>query len=159
MKLCSIDSSTKASGMALFIDGVYKTHVLFDYHKCRDIDERINLMIKSIPKQLNKWKPDIVWIEQPQGEGRNVDTVRKLSEILGAVRCWCVFQKKEYFEIKPSEWRKWLPGYTQGKKQRKELKEESIQYVKERLKIDCTDDESDSICIGLGVLEYYKSIA
>ena len=159
MKLCSIDSSTKATGMALFENGVYKTHVLLDYHKNRDVDERMNLMIKSMIKQLQKWKPDIVWIEQPKGSGKNVEMVRKLSEILGAIRCWCICQKREYYEISPSQWRKWLPGYDQGKKERKELKAESIKYVKDHLGLDCSEDECDSICIGYGVLEYYKSIA
>ena len=156
MKLCSIDSSTSATGVSFFIDGKYSDHVLFDHHKNKDVDERINNMIRDIVKQLQKWNPDIVWIEQPKGSGRNVEMVRKLSEILGAVRCWCVCKKREYFEIMPSQWRKWLPEYEQGKKERTELKQESIDYVNKHLGFDVTDDEADSICIGLAVMEYYK---
>lgn len=154
MKLCGIDSSTSATGVSFFIDGKYSDHVLFDHHKNRDVDERIDNMIHDIIKQLQRWDPDIVWIEQPKGAGSNVEMVRKLSEILGAVRCWCVLKQREYHEIMPSQWRKWLPGYEQGKKNRAELKAESIRYVQERLLFDCTDDEADSICIGIAVVNY-----
>ena len=93
--MVSIDSSTSATGMCLFNDGKYKTHVLFDHHKNKDVNERIDLMIGDISNQLQQWNPDIVWIEQPKGSGRNVEMVRKLSERLGAVRCWCVIKKRE----------------------------------------------------------------
>lgn len=158
MKLCSIDSSTTATGVSFYIDGKYDHHVLFDHHKNKDVNERIDNMIRDIIKLLQKENPDIVWIEHPQGHGRNVMMVNKLSEILGAVRCWCVCKSREYHEINPSEWRKWLPEYEQGGKSRSELKKESVNYVKKNLGIDCTDDEADSICISIAVLEYYKSI-
>ena len=143
--------------MCQYENGEYKTHVLLDHHKVKDVDERMDLMIESMIHQLQKWNPDIVWIEQPKG-AMNVEMTRKLAEILGAVRCWCICRKREYHEIMPSQWRKWLPGYEQGGKSRNELKEESIRYVKKHLGIDCTDDEADSICQGRAVLEYYKSI-
>lgn len=159
MKLCGIDSSTSATGVSFFIDGEYFDHVLFDHHKNKNVDERIDSMIRDITKQLQKWSPDIVWIEQPKGSGRNVEMIRKLAEILGAVRCWCVVKQREYHEIMPSQWRKWLPGYEQGKKERSELKNESIKYVKEHLNIEATDDEADSICIGIAVVNYCNKIS
>ena len=159
MKLCSIDSSTNATGMCLAIDGSYFSHIFIDHHVIKDVDERMNIMIYDIISQLQKWKPDIVWIEQPQGHGRNVAMVRKLAEILGAVRCWCVAKNKEYYEIMPSEWRKYLPDYSQGGKSRNELKTDAINYVKNKLNIECSSDEADAICICIAVMEYYKTIS
>lgn len=158
MTLCTIDSSTNATGMCLSIDGEYSTHVFIDHHKNKDVDNRMNMMIKDIITQLQKWNPDIVWIEQPQGHGRNVAMVRKLAEIMGAVRCWCVVRKREYYEIMPSEWRKYLPDYSQGGKSRDELKQDAIEYVKEKLNIECSSDEADAICICIAVMEYYKQL-
>jgi len=158
MKLCSIDSSTTATGVSFFINGKYVYHILFDHRKNKDVNERIDNMIRDIIKLLQKENPDIVWIEHPQGHGRNVMMVNKLSEILGAVRCWCVCKSREYHEINPSEWRKWLPKFEQGKKTRNELKEESVRYIKDRLGLDVTDDEADAINIGLAVIEYYDSL-
>ncbi len=156
MIMVACDTSTTKSGLALFENGKYKKHILLDYSSNKDTDLRINQMIKGLMKQLQKWNPDIIWIEHPQGHGRNVSMVNKLSEILGAVRCWCVCKDKEYHEINPSEWRKWLPDYNQGGKSRAELKTQSIEYVKKHLEIDASEDECDALCQGLGVLEYYK---
>ena len=71
---------------------------------------------------------------------------------------WCVWKGKEYHEVMPSVWRKWLPGFDQGKKKREELKKESIQYVKDKLNMSVTDDEADAINLGTAVLNYYSSI-
>lgn len=158
MILCTIDSSTNATGMCLAVDGNYSAHIFLDHHKNKDVDDRMNNMIHDIIAQLQKWKPDIVWIEQPQGHGKNVAMVRKLAEIIGAVRCWCVVRKREYHEIMPSEWRKYLPDYSQGGKSRNELKQDAIDYVKEYLNIECSSDEADAICICIAVMEYYKQI-
>ena len=157
VKMVSIDSSTNQTGMALFEDGKYSTHTLLDCHLYRDTDERINTMIKGIITTLQEWKPDIVWIEQPKGQ-MNVEMTRKLSEILGAVRMWCVWRDREYHEIMPSVWRKYLPGFDQGKKKRSELKQQAIDYVKDKLDIVADTDSADSICIGLSVLEYCSDL-
>ena len=158
-KTATIDSSTKMTGMSLFVDGEYEEHILIDHSKIKDVNERMNVMIHDVVKELQKWKPDIVWIEHPQGHGRNVDMVSKLSEILGAVRCWCVFKDVEYNEINPSQWRKYLPDYKQGGKSRSELKQDAIDYVAEQLGIECSTDEADSICIGLAIVNMYQNLS
>lgn len=157
VKLVSIDSSTNYTGMAFFENGKYVRHILIDQHIYKDVDRRIDEMIRGITEELQKFKPDIVYIEQPKGSGGNVEMVRKLSEILGAVRLWCVWKGKDYHEIMPSQWRKWV-GIEQGKKTRSELKTESIAFVENELGISCSDDEADSICIGMGAINMCNSL-
>ena len=156
VKLVSIDSSTNYTGMAFFENGKYVRHILIDQHIYKDVDRRIDEMIRGIAEELQKFKPDIVYIEQPKGSGGNVEMVRKLSEILGAVRLWCVWKGKDYHEIMPSVWRKNLHGFSQGGKSRCELKQEAIDYVKRIIGIDCDTDSADAICIGLSVIDYFK---
>ncbi len=166
-RFVSIDSSTTKTGMAYFEDGVLKEYCLLNHEKNKDIDSRINEMILDIAEQLQRWKPVCVSIEMPKGGGfgkrpqdkafYNVELTRKLAEILGAVRLWCVWKKRDYMEIMPSEWRKWL-GMPQGDKKRGQLKELSIQYVKDTLGIDVGDDVADAICQGWAVINYYNNI-
>ena len=157
VKLVSIDSSTNYTGMAFFENGKYVRHILIDQHIYKDVDRRIDEMIRCITEELQKFKPDIVYIEQPKGSGGNVEMVRKLSEILGAVRLWCVWKGKDYHEIMPSQWRKWC-DIEQGKKTREQLKAASIAHVQNVLGIDATDDEADSICIGWGAINYCNAM-
>jgi len=154
-RFVSCDTSTNNSGLALFVNGKYKDHILISKSNIKDTHERINAMCADIFAKLNEWKPDTLWIEHPQGHGSNVDMVGKLCEILGAVRMWCLIHNCEYNEIAPSVWRKYA-GIKQGKQTRKELKQASIDYIKEKLGIDEGDDVADSIALGYAILNYFE---
>lgn len=154
-RFVSCDTSTNNSALTLFINGKYEQHKLISKAKIKDVYERINAMCFDIYETLNEWKPDTIWIEHPQGHGSNVDMVGKLCEILGAVRMWCLIHNCEYNEITPSVWRKYA-GIQQGKKKREELKQASIDYIKEKLGIDEGDDVADSIALGYAVINFYN---
>lgn len=153
-KFVSCDTSTNNSALTLFVNGKYKKHKLINKSNIKDTFQRMNEMIKEIFELLNEWKPSILWIEHPQGHESNVDMVGKLCEILGSVRTWCLIHDCEYNEISPSQWRKYA-GIQQGKKKRAELKQASIDYIKEKLGIDEGDDVADSIALGYAVLHYF----
>ena len=155
IKFVSCDTSTRCSGLALFVDGKYKKHKLIVKSNIKDSYERINDMCLSIYDQLNEWQPDVLWIEHPQGAGSNVAIVGSLCEILGAVRMWCLIHNCEYNEITPSEWRKYA-GIKQGKLKREDLKRASVEYIWDKLGIREGDDVADSIALGYAVLNYYK---
>ena len=154
IKFVSCDTSTNNSALTLFINGKYKKHYLINKSKIKDAHLRINEMMSEIYSLLSEWQPTILWIEHPQGHGSNVDMVGKLCEILGGVRMWCLTHNCEYNEITPSEWRKYA-GIQQGKKKRAELKQASIDYIKDKLGIDEGDDVADSIALGYAVLHYF----
>lgn len=155
-KFVSCDTSTNNSGLALFVEGKYKDHVLINKSKIKDTYARINAMCLDIYEQLDKWKPDVLWIEHPQGHGSNVDMVGKLCEILGAVRMWCLVNKCEYNEILPTEWRKYA-GFKQGGAKREELKQMSIDYIYDKLGIREGNDVADSIALGYAVINWFKN--
>lgn len=155
IRVCGIDSSTRKTGISLFVNGKFKQVELIDLSKDKSsTDERINTMGNEILKILGTFKPEIVYIETPRGDGRNVELVRKLSEILGIVRAWTIQHDAYYEEVLPSSWRKYI-GIEQGKKKRAELKQESINYVKEAFGLTVNDDEADSICIANAMLRKY----
>lgn len=154
MKICSLDSSTKKTGIAFFEDCLYKEHILIDHSKEKDVEKRINLMGKDILSYLKNKKPDIIICEHPQGRGSNVSMVGKLCEVIGIARAYSISKGLFFYEYMPSSWRKLL-GWNQGKKKREELKKMSIDYIKNKYGIDATDDEADCICIGLAYIENF----
>ena len=155
-RLISIDPSTKASGVATFDDGQLKD---FDLFRCNDSDteSRIHEMGAALLGYLKKQKPDIIYIEHPQGHGSNVALVGMICELLGIVRAYAIEKKIEYKELSPSVWRKYC-GFNQGKKTRKELKQISIDFVKNHFNIEVSDDVSDAISIGIGVINYFNAL-
>ena len=155
-RMVSADTSTTCTGLALYINGELKEYIELSLpsKKYPDTEERMSLMAKNIVTTLSKWKADMVYIEIPQGAGGNVKLARQLGEMLGVVRGWCASHNADYTEMEPSEWRMWA-GFKQGKLTRPELKQMSIDLVKERHGIDVGDDVADAINIGYGVLNHF----
>ena len=155
-RLISIDPSTKASGVSTFDDAKLVDYQLFQCND-KEVDDRIDKMGKALLSYLKKQKPDIIYIEHPQGHGSNVSLVAMICELLGIVRAYAIEKKIEYKELSPSVWRKYC-GFNQGKKKRAELKQMSIDYVKEHYNIDVGNDEADAIAMGTGVINYYNAL-
>lgn len=155
MRLVSLDTSTTKSGVALFVDGKLSDYKLLDCSGTKEIEERMDEMGAALLRQLKEFAPNLVYIEMPKGGGGNVEMVRKLSEILGIVRAYCISKGVEHHEIMPSQWRKYC-GIEQGKRTRSELKQLSMNYVKEQYGIEVNNDVADAICIGVGVINQYS---
>ena len=155
-RMISIDPSTKASGVATFDDGKL---IDFDLFKCNDTDveSRIHKMGAALLDYLKKQKPDMIYIEHPQGHGKNVALVGMICELLGIVRAYAIARKIEYKELSPTVWRKYC-GFNQGKKTRQELKQMSIDYVKEHFDITVSDDVADAVSLGTGVINYFQAL-
>lgn len=156
MNFVSMDTSTKKSGLAFYQDGELKDYELIDFEKIRDVDIRINEMGKAIIDRLNIYSPTLLYIEIPKGHGRNLELVRKLATVMGIVRGWCLANECEYHDVMPSVWRGWCPDFNQGGKERDELKEESIFWVKRKYGYEVNDDVADAICLGAGVLKHFE---
>lgn len=154
--LCSIDASTKKTGVAIMSNEKLKTHLLLDFSKYDDTEERIWLMCEELLNTLNKYKPDIVVIED-SWNAMNVQTTKLLTRVMGVSYAWAIQNKAHWECLLPSHWRK-LANITQGKKKRAELKQASIDYVKEHFNIDVGDDEADACAIGVAYYNYYHQL-
>ena len=155
-RMVGADTSTTCTGLALYINGELKDYaeLSFPSKKYSDPDERMSLMAKAVTTTLSKWNANMVYIETPEGSGGNVLLARRLGQMLGVVRGWCAEHDAYFMEMNPSEWRKWA-GFDQGGKKRPELKQMSIDMVKERHDIDVGNDVADAINIGYGVLMHF----
>ena len=156
MRFCGIDASSKKTGICLLINGKLSDYKLLDYSSHTDREDRMKSMCTALLKQLNEYNPDIVYIED-SWNAANVEVTKLLTRIMGVTYAWCLSKKREWHSILPSQWRKHC-GILQSKKKRQELKQASIDYVKEKYDIDVNDDVADSIALADGVCNYYMSL-
>lgn len=152
MKICGIDAATYKTGMSLFEIDADKQYELIDrslinLQKETNKEQRIDKMILDIANQLNVWSPDMVFIEDTW-DRHNIETVKMLTYIVGGVRYWCLQHEIEFHKILPSAWRK-LVGLQKAKDTRQDYKTAAIQMVKQNFHLDVTDDEAESILIGM----------
>lgn len=156
VKLLSIDSSTNKSGIAYFCNGKYEAHHLLDCRKHKNMDTRFEEMSRQLWAILDRYKPDIVYIEETVVL-RNAQTQRFLTRLQGVVYGWCVNHGCEFHTIRPTSWRSAI-GLKQGKNvKREQLKEQSVKYVLDNYGLYVGDDEADAICIADAVMKLFDS--
>lgn len=156
-KMLSLDLATKKSGLAYWENAKYKESYIIDYENIKDIDERTVAMSKKLIGALDYYKPDIVYSEDSY-KGYNPKTMKWLCRIHGIVMGWCLEHGAEYQFVMPSSWRKYIPGFPNGRSaKRDEQKDFSIKYVEENYNITPkTDDEADAILVGEGMIRKYE---
>ena len=147
MKVMSFDQSTRISGWSLFTDGEYACSGVVDMEKSKlPTSERSFEMAKRLWTILKEYKPDHLIIEDTQQQN-NVKTVIILARLQGMIIGYAEAHKIKVHILLPSQWRAEL-NYKQGPKvKRAELKQQSVDYVKDRHNITLSEDEAEAICI------------
>jgi Holliday junction resolvasome RuvABC endonuclease subunit len=150
------DQSTRASGYAVFEDGKYIDSGLIDMSKSKlDTDERSFEMAKALWKVIKQYKPNHLVLEETQQQS-NVKTVIILSRLQGMVIGYAEAHKVKTHIVQPSKWRAALQ-FAQGPKvKRAELKQQSIDYVKNHLGLDRSEDECEAIAEGFAAHKIFK---
>ena len=143
-KVLSLDTASKVTGWALFVNGKYKCSGTIDLHKNKNSITRVAKMCISIVGLIKEHNPTDVAIEEMPST-RNAKTTRMLSKIIGAVYYHCLVNKIPYEELSCSKWRGTL-GI--DKRNREDAKLASINRVKTIYGKDMNDDEADAINIG-----------
>jgi Holliday junction resolvasome RuvABC endonuclease subunit len=156
-RVVAIDGATKVTGMALVVNGDLKDYGKIDLSSNTDtVDERLLLMGEKIWKALDIWKPDIIYMEEPQGHGKNLKVSGLIHELIGFAKAWAVKNNAFIETIAPSEWRKFL-NFRQGSTvKRAELKQQSMDFVQDMFGLNVTDDISDAICIACAFIQKYE---
>lgn len=159
-KMISLDTSSNKTGWAYYESAKYiKSGVIdLDTKECKkkykdNSDKRIEDMCLTIFNLLEEYEPDIIVIEK-LNVSRNMVAVRHLSKVIGVVYCYSILNDCYYHEIQASQWRSQI-GIQGKNRKRDEYKQLAIEYVKNTLGIDVTDDEADSICAGVGYIKMF----
>ena len=154
-KLLSLDTSSTCSGWCVFIDGVYTQSGVINLKKEKFLDgnSRLEKMCKELLNLLILQMPNVVVIENTF-VGKNAQSQNMLTMILGVVYGYCLQNNIYYYSLRASEWRS-LVSKEKHVSKRSELKEWSVKKVKELFNINVSDDESDAILLGVGLLNKY----
>lgn len=155
MRFVSLDTSTSCTGAVLRVDGEISEYKELIPKTKSPTEKRIMEMAALITSTLDKWQPEIIYAETPQGHN-NIKLSRMLGQMLGVVIGWCASHNCEFNEVNPSWWRKWN-GWEQGKLTREQLKALSVNKAKELYNIECGDDLADALHIGQAAINYYRS--
>ena len=147
MKILAFDQASKISGYCLMENGKYIDSGIIDKHKISDSDKRIGEMGIAIYQKIAEVKPDLVVIENVQCQS-GVSTVILLARLQGMILGYNYAHKIKTKILSPSQWRSNLK-YRQGSGvKRSELKQQSIDYVKEHFGFDdFSEDRCEAICI------------
>lgn len=156
-KMVSLDIATKKTGIAYWENTKYKESYVVDFENIEDIEERTIAMSKELIGALNYFNPNIVYAEDSY-KGYNPKTMKWLCRIHGVVMGWCLEHNVDYQFVMPSSWRKYIPNFPNGRGiKRDEQKKFSITYVKNKYGITPkSDDESDAILVGEGMIRKYE---
>lgn len=156
MRVLSFDQSTRVSGWAYFEDGQYVESGVIDMSKSKlETDKRSFEMAKDIWKIIKKYNPQELVVENVQQQS-SPSTVIILARLAGMIIGYAEAHNVHVHILLPSQWRKAL-GYSQGAKvKRQELKQQSIDYVKNNLELDLSEDECEAICINEAAHKIYN---
>lgn len=146
MKILSIDGSTKSTGVAIFQNNklLYYNNITVNNN---NVIKRINYMTKKIKEIIQEYNPTIVVMQQVFPE-YNQNVYKALIYLQAAIAIMLNQFNLQLTLYVASHWRN-IIGIKTGKTiKRKQLKQISIQKVKEQYNIQVNDDIADAINIG-----------
>lgn len=151
-RLLSLDQSSRISGYAIFMNGQLETfgHFTFD---SPNFDFRLLQMRTKILDLIQQYQINEVVYEDIQLQNNvanNVQTFKILSEVYGVISELLEELKVPHQSILSSSWKSILG--IKGKT-RVEQKRAAQEYVQQICGVKATQDEADSICIGLAHLK------
>ena len=156
-KVLSVDQSTRCTGYSFFSDGKYVESGIIDMNKSKlETNERSFEMAKAIWRIIKQYKPEHLILEDVQLQNNNAKTMIILARLAGMVIGYAEAHKVKTHILLPSQWRAQL-HYAQGSKvKRAELKQQSLDYVKERLGLDLPEDEAEAVCEGIAAHKIFN---
>lgn len=149
MTVLALDQSSRITGWSIFEDGQLKEYGKFNAEKVGEIPQRLAFIRKQVQELIEKYQiQEVVFedIQLQQGKINNVQTFKVLAEVYGTISCLLVELGIPQTTVLASVWKSTLG--IKGK-DRPAQKKAAQEYVFNKFSIKPTQDEVDSICIGL----------
>lgn len=153
IKFLCLDQATKISGYSVFEGKNLITYGTLEVdQKEKNPIERMKQMNDKIIELFDSLSPDFIVFEDVQFQ-QNYGTFQQLSQLQGVLMGY-LFKTNIGFEIiQPSAWKSFCG--IKGRKREEQKKNTQI-FVKNKFGIDCTEDESDAIGIGVWTINHIK---
>lgn len=153
MKFCCLDQSTKITGYSFWKGKRLLKHGVIDLSKITDKEERVHEMYTAIKKLITQEKPDFIILEDVQFQA-NQQVYKTLAQLQGLIIGIAYETGCGYLTVEPVVWKTYIGIKS---KKRNEQKAETFKIVDEKYHIgNTTDDESDSIAIGMWAVNNLK---
>ena len=153
-RILALDAATSITGYAIYDDKVLVGYGTFRTNAALPATERINQVKNWLKAALKEWDPNFVALEniqlQSYGTKANqvqVKTFQTLANLQGVLLDVIFEACIDHGLVYPSEWRSYC-GVNDGDQHRDAKKKQAQAKVKIWYDIECTEDESDAICIG-----------
>lgn len=157
MRIISFDQASITAGWSLFDENGYIDSGIIKKDKNIPINQRVPQMAEAICAKIKESKVDVVCIEGIQTQS-NQRTVIDLARLQGGIMMYCEVKHIPIYILPPSEWRKVLEFHQGSKVKREQLKEQSINYVREHLGFDdFSEDRCEACCIGIAANKLYNT--
>lgn len=148
MLILGLDQATNVCGYCL-MECSQNEHNVVDagvvHIKGDSVDEKISYLKHWVVEYADKYNPDCFILEDIQYQN-NQRTYKVLAELLGVLSNVYHENEVNYRIVPPVTWKS---KFNIKGRARKEQKENTIKYVKERFGLDVTNDEADAICIAM----------
>ena len=147
-RLLALDQSSKITGWAYFKDGEIITHGKLSYNDT-DIGDRLMKLRKDVRDLIDLYDINEIVLEDIQLQGNvvnNVQTFKILAEVFGVLEELFTEIDIKYTAVLSTVWKSTLG--IKGK-DRPAQKRAAQEYILNNYNIKATQDEIDSICIGL----------
>lgn len=153
-RILALDAATGVTGYAIYDDKVLVGFGTYKTTASLPTVERINQVKNWLKAALKEWEPDFVGIEniQLQKYGNKdtdvqVKTFQTLANLQGVILDTIFEACIDSDLVRPSEWRSYC-GINDGDQHREAKKKQAQAKVRIWYNTDCSEDESDAICIG-----------
>lgn len=156
MRLLAVDQSTVCTAFSLWDDGnlMLVNKIRPKYNKDTDIYQKFEIMYYEFDKIIKEYKPDYICIEGVQFQ-RNYKVYSTLSQLQGVLMSVIFKNDLGLYIVEPSVWKSHI--HIKSRK-RAEQKEETINYVKNHFNLSVSEDEADSIGIGIWAKDHIGNI-
>lgn len=154
LRILALDAATSITGYAIYDDKLLVGYGTFKTSSSLQATDRINQVKHWLKAAIKEWEPDFIGIEniQLQKYGTNatdvqVKTFQTLANLQGVLFDTVFEACIDHDTVYPSEWRSYC-GINDGDQHRDSKKKQAQAKVKIWYDMNCTEDESDAICIG-----------
>lgn len=149
----SLDNALNKTGYTVFLENSVIEFGIIDASKEFSTGRKILYLYQALQQIFEKYQLENIYFEDCQFQN-NQKTYKSLSLVQGIIILFCEQHDMSYKILAPSHWRSILKDkfHLSFGRKRAEQKQVAQEFVQNKFNITVTEDEADSICLGLAAI-------